>query len=107
MTIYGNITFQKTYNLCSRSVRWHRYHDAIQSIRQPHRLKFGIDTSDRKPGRILKKMKKTKPKIRKTITLSPKTAKKIEVKAKEENRTVSNFIEHIVSKHFRELEEME
>ena len=52
-------------------------------------------------------MKKTKPKIRKTITLSPKTAKKIEVKAKEENRTVSNFIEHIVSKHFRELEEME
>ena len=46
-------------------------------------------------------------KIRKTITLSPKTAKKIEIKAKEENRSISNCIEHILNVHFRELAEME
>ena len=40
-------------------------------------------------------------KIRKTITLSPEIAKKTDVKAKEENRTFSNFIEHILGKYFQ------
>jgi predicted CopG family antitoxin len=40
-------------------------------------------------------------KIRKTITLAPEIAKKVDAKAKEENRTFSNFIENLLGKYFQ------
>lgn len=49
-------------------------------------------------------MEKRELKIRKTITISPELAEKIEIEAKEENRTTSNLIEFILRKHFRNSE---
>ena len=43
-------------------------------------------------------------KTRKTITISPELAEKIEIEAKEENRTTSNLIEYILRKYFRNSE---
>jgi hypothetical protein len=47
---------------------------------------------------------KNKKRIRKTITLTPKIAKKADAQAKEENRTVSNFIENVLDEHFQKKE---